>query len=1103
MSDIENDDQVDLSDSGGVQDSFVKISELLNRFDVQSNEWSNELHGELSNPIKQNLINRLNIHDEGGDFFRTMEEMKRGSNQSEDFEYGQHLLDPGKLDRELFMLVNTLEKTKEKSTTRLEKLKVSFRRVKYAQELVADKIIKRINTDVGLTKTQMKVTDYIAQVEILKNELSIKRDLIRVHNEESEMTAEQLRHKYEQDTENRVVHLIHEIDAKKAKLNKLVEKEGEIKLRTSTLHNDLGTLLHSIEEQERAAKVDTQQAPLHPVVRFRASVYRNAEKQGMTTSLFSGAQALPSTGEITLEAANDSRRALADATDKMHVLVNSISKAEARTASLRKELHQLLHSEHNKALERLKKAVDGMQTKIQSDEQRVKVMAMLVAQMHGTQSASKHQRKYSTAPKKAVSTPMANIRKTLIALAKGGASSAAQQALLHHHRGLLAEEEDDDDQNGGSRVDVMPLLRDLGLGGGASSERESLAMRMHRRLYAQYYVHDAAADSRGAAASVVGSSAGHIVHTTTPDEQDLLPGRHDGAGSSDSDSTAERRHASAGGRVRSGNRGDSKHSKSVKDKIEAQRRVLLSMPRKRRVTTVQSAKIQKIMDMMQRQQVKLSSLKENEVKHILESRVVSMQPNESDRSSFKGGQKNSKELRQAGVVGTVDFSLDIPDDHSSLVSNNGGRSGPGSPRNMSLISNVVGGQAANSVISLDRRSLPVQDPLAGSGGGEGSVTFSDKDGNGSPIPVLSRNASGGSSGSAGRPASALRSTSPSTPRGGQGILSASNKTPVNLSHLRIPTTGALEEENDADFYAENFGIKLALEQLSAIMEVLMNGCLASGSGGSSSGRGSGSGSGGGNGNSNSSAPARSLYREPAGEEDSELQTVEGLRASIQKHIALIREMHFKGLGAKRAKKELQREVDAKLHECDTLRSQLLCEIEGAHWPADTKAGQYELEIQRCKDKLKDLKQLSKQWDHKVSLKRAQNIRLSQIITSDTMRRANQAHAVGKKPVQKKGDIGASKVAADRKSSMIMLDAALDAVDGKVSDINAGVSVFDDISKIYDTAITKIRTVELSNSTSNGTSTDSHLAADSINEAASLAVGAASNMKSPAEPIKQQ
>jgi len=207
-----------------------------------------------------------------------------------------------------------------------------------------------------------------------------------------------------------------------------------------------------------------------------------------------------------------------------------------------------------------------------------------------------------------------------------------------------------------------------------------------------------------------------------------------------------------------------------------------------------------------------------------------------------------------------------------------------------------------------------------------------------------------------------------------------------------------------------------------------------------------------------------------------LQTVEGLRGNINTLIALIRELHFLSQSNKNLCKDLHREVDNKLKECDRLRSDLLQEVEGAHWPQATRAGQYELGIEQSKEKLRELKVEVKQWEQCVRIKRAQNIRLSQVVANTSTRRASIVHKLdphseeilkprkkyappvaGHLPtVKPKSPIKSDPVKEDSEPPLVVDATRTPAGQYNFSVANKRMDLFDDMSNIYDSAIRSIK-----------------------------------------------
>jgi hypothetical protein len=601
-----------------------------------------------------------------------------------------------------------------------------------------------------------------------------------------------------------------------------------------------------------------------------------------------------SAGTITKELVGDSQKALEEAFARQQELYTQMADTEEKTTRMRRELTSLLQSEEHKALERLKKVCDNLQVKIQSDEQRVKVMAGLVQQMQKTEVHAEHRPR---------------IRKTVMDLAKSKDKPAVDGNVRSRKHPMSASD--------GAEEDVMPLVRDVG-------DKETISMKLHRRLFAQYFT--------------------AVQHDTGNEEKD--------------------------------NEGDGSLTRRNKPSAD--------LPRKRRITLAQSAKIQKIIDMFNMQQTKLTSVGADDIQHILDYREFE---EEAERPES-----------------TLSFLGDTP------------------------------------------AMTPGTDPTA-------SVLETHAKENAALIPNAVQ--------------SAKHAARNHTEVHHQGSHAAAASVTDPFAHLRIPTTAALEDQNEAEFYSQNYGMKLALEHLNAFLEILTNGR-----------------------SSDTTFLNDHSAKSMTTSEPQEMQTVEGLRASIQKLVEMIREMHFMSKNSKTMRKELQNEVDAKLKACDRLRNELLHEIEGSHWPTSMKAGQYELEIEACEQNLRELKKTAKQWDQRIGLKRAQNIRLSQSIAQASARRAvtmfksateefqrrhqekqqaaakpaptpapAAAPAAAAAPVEAKPGDPAPAPAPEPEKPPTPLELASRQIADRYSVANKRMTLFDDIASIYDTTMTNLKKLE--------------------------------------------
>ena len=115
-------------------------------------------------------------------------------------------------------------------------------------------------------------------------------------------------------------------------------------------------------------------------------------------------------------------------------------------------------------------------------------------------------------------------------------------------------------------------------------------------------------------------------------------------------------------------------------------------------------------------------------------------------------------------------------------------------------------------------------------------------------------------------------------------------------------------------------------------------------------------------------------------EEEELENVEALRHQINKLLEQLKGTYKDGQQVQRVYKELSNDFNEQLRVCDRLRSELLREVEGLQWSSMLQPGQYQVEMESCKNRIAMLKQQLKAMEERVSSRRKTNIRLSQLLT---------------------------------------------------------------------------------------------------------------------------
>ncbi|KAJ1410260.1 hypothetical protein B484DRAFT_402959 [Ochromonadaceae sp. CCMP2298] len=255
----------------------------------------------------------------------------------------------------------------------------------------------------------------------------------------------------------------------------------------------------------------------------------------------------------------------------------------------------------------------------------------------------------------------------------------------------------------------------------------------------------------------------------------------------------------------------------------------------------------------------------------------------------------------------------------------------------------------------------------------------------------------------------------------------------------------MQEEDDAKFYAQNYGLKLALEQLQSLLDTLAGG---SGGGGSSK------------------TPA---FSPTFHTEEKERTAVQDLRAEISRLIKRIRQSHYAGLDVKALRRSQKKDLAQRLGERDRLCKEMLHETQNAHWPMGMKAGQYEHQAAEVRGRLKDLRRSVRLWDSRCSIRRHKNLRLSQLITRDGQVARNkavqEAATAAREAAAAEAAVLAAKQAAElaeTHATHVRIQAVLDAAVGaerRYTVANDRVVVFDDMHNIYSTAMQQIRGID--------------------------------------------
>lgn len=187
--------------------------------------------------------------------------------------------------------------------------------------------------------------------------------------------------KYENEVEDKIRHLIVVIEQKTNHINDLMTLQYNIKEDIEKLQKDLSIILNDIDIEEKKLAIHAKQSDT--IQEFRLSIlqmnnelqhHEGSNNNSITSNLFSSSNY---NGIITQEHMNDSHLALQNAIHTQKDLYHMISNIEERNLSHIKKMKNILKSEDNKALERLKKRVIELESTLTTNQNRFNVLSTL------------------------------------------------------------------------------------------------------------------------------------------------------------------------------------------------------------------------------------------------------------------------------------------------------------------------------------------------------------------------------------------------------------------------------------------------------------------------------------------------------------------------------------------------------------------------------------------------------------------------------------------------------------------------------------------------------------------------------------------------------
>ncbi len=185
--------------------SYLAISTLVNNIDITNSEWMNELLDELNDPIKENLISKIKNANNDTELIDTLMKMQK---EEEVLQIENQYFDIDQLQRDLMQVVSLVETAKVRGSKRMDVLFSSFQALQQTQKNIITKSINKYVHDCNYHKLDSKIIEEEAMVQKLKTNIMEKKYIFNMKKAETNMSVEDLRHKYETDIEEVIRNLV-------------------------------------------------------------------------------------------------------------------------------------------------------------------------------------------------------------------------------------------------------------------------------------------------------------------------------------------------------------------------------------------------------------------------------------------------------------------------------------------------------------------------------------------------------------------------------------------------------------------------------------------------------------------------------------------------------------------------------------------------------------------------------------------------------------------------------------------------------------------------------------------------------------------------------
>lgn len=968
-----------------LRDTYLRINNLIDfashENDMRLREYTHELYMHSVRKVEPEVNKRKNMptkivaslidNDDGLSTQKLIEELEdMASKEYEPIHVEVKGLNDEEMQRNHMVFMSLVDRAKRDGHRRIERLKESFEQVTAHQKQIMRQAIDDYKQHRGFHRLKNRILE-------LQNQLSKQRTLLAerkyqydIRKAESTQSAEELRTKYEFETEELIRSLLTTIDAKQHELEALQQRHEAIRKDIDRICKDLSVVLHDIEKEEKArlgkrhgrrTHINSKPKPenvvsapsLDDIDSESTKSPAKAKKDEEVTII----DVFPfiKVGELSDEMIQQTYQLVDESASILRAKQEEKEYAEQRLAAKKNELAAILKSEESKALERLKKMVVGLEAKIDSDEKRAALLESLIKNLEQDQktgaNAGKTGNKGVLAPGASSgkdsggkSSGLAHRRSRNVAY--GGGAGGAGGKDVSGDRQRFDDEHVDSDDDGAARRNADDADDDADEvdTGGAPADIERRRLRSLERQ-AKKRMSERKKPATGAAESVASEGSSSLSFGTNDSNKfQALQAKFLQTAAPPAPHRAD----------------------------SPPKEISFASPAERPGSTSTAAN----------------------------AATKATTPQTGARPGSKPATAGSDAAGEDSRPGTVAQRFIAPSQLTKIVQTMEAFEQFLRPPAWALgASNVLIPYSQRPLLPVASAPKPAQSP-------------SDTDAAASRVPFASTSRGGGSQGartsSGPAPPSAPRSAKTPSSGGGPGrlMIEAHGIDGLGAQSLEQPRTltqrledqllaasrddrhrllsreekATLEEEKaKQDYFMQSFGFHLALDQLQMLMELLTNW--------------------GGTAPEQTTlenlkevlAPAKGTTNilttvMKVRTEEEELEDLERMRHQTQEVLLSLKLAYRQNKGLHHVLKDTTKLVQNETRRCDDVKRQLFAEIEGLRWEQHLQPGQYQQEMRALKEKIAELKGELRMWETKIRQQSKSNNRMSQALTDETTAR---------------------------------------------------------------------------------------------------------------------